>query len=150
MSTRSMKFAEAVDRKLLSLMRLPPRNQVAAWLEYEKEGLSFARSPGECREYRCRILEQILMSASRLPWKEFEPYLRRRDALGYSSLDVKISVDSFAAIAAAGHPEVQQKIVRRLARDLVALGRCRASIGFRSQQIEAISSALRRLVYYSE
>ena len=92
-----------------------PSEKVQAYRKLEKRLLTEAHTPFEQLELKRRITEDLLMATSEGSWRMFSPYLRRMERLGYSSMDCRLLVCSWAARASK-----DSAIGRRRAASLIA------------------------------
>jgi hypothetical protein len=99
---RFMAWARERDRLILALQRASIPEKVQAYKQLERRILKETRTAYEKQEMRRRITEDLLMAAMAGPWRGFSPYLRRMERLGYSSMDCRLLVCSWAAQASKG------------------------------------------------
>ncbi|WP_052420029.1 hypothetical protein [Hyalangium minutum] len=97
-----MAWARERDRLILVLQKASIPEKVQAYKRLERQILKEARTPYEKREMKRRITEDLLMATMAGPWRGFSPYLRRMERLGYSSMDCRLLVCSWAAQASKG------------------------------------------------
>jgi len=99
---RFLAWAQQRERLMLQLRNAPIAEKVHAYKQLEKRILLETRTPFEQQEMRRRITEDLLMATRTGPWRRFSPYLRRMERLGYSSMECRVLVCSWAAQAASG------------------------------------------------
>ncbi|HEX8822913.1 MAG TPA: hypothetical protein VF794_23500 [Archangium sp.] len=99
---RFMGWARELESLFLPLREASIPEQVQAYKQLEKRILKETRTAFERQEMRRRIAETLLMVTSAGPWRGFSPYLRRMERLGYSSMDCRLLVCSWAAQATKG------------------------------------------------
>jgi hypothetical protein len=99
---RFIAWARERDRLILALQKASIPEKVQAYKQLEKRILKEARTAYEKQEMRRRITEDLLMATMAGPWRGFSPYLRRMERLGYSSMDCRLLVCSWAAQASKG------------------------------------------------
>ncbi|WP_331114036.1 hypothetical protein [Archangium sp.] len=97
-----MGWARELESLFLPLREASIPEQVQAYKQLEKRILKETRTAFERQEMRRRIAETLLMVTSAGPWRGFSPYLRRMERLGYSSMDCRLLVCSWAAQATKG------------------------------------------------
>jgi hypothetical protein len=112
---RFMSWARERDRLILALQNASIAEKVQAYKNLEKRILKETRTAFEKLEMRRRITEDLLMATMTGPWKGFSPYLRRMERLGYSSMDCRLLVCSWAAQAAKGSPAGARKTAALIA-----------------------------------
>jgi hypothetical protein len=112
---RFMGWARELERLFLPLLNAPIPEQVQAYKQLEKRILRETRTAFERQEMRRRIAETLLMVTSAGPWRGFSPYLRRMERLGYSSMDCRLLVCSWAAQATKGSPAGRRKTAELIA-----------------------------------
>jgi hypothetical protein len=101
---RFMHWAQERDRHLLALRHASIPEKILAYKKLEKQILKEAQTAFEQKEMQRRSTEDLLMATMAGPWRGFSPYLRRMERLGYSSMDCRLLVCSWAAQAAKGSP----------------------------------------------
>jgi hypothetical protein len=99
---RFLAWARERDRLILALQNASIPEKVRAYKQLEKRILKETRTAYENQEMRRRISEDLLMATMAGPWRGFSPYLRRMERLGYSSMDCRLLVCSWAAQASKG------------------------------------------------
>ena len=112
---RFMGWAQARGQLLRSLWNASIPEQVQAYKQLEKRILKETRTAFEKQEMRRRITEDLLRATSAGPWRGFSPYLRRMERLGYSSMDCRLLVCSWAAQATKGSPAGMRKTAALIA-----------------------------------
>jgi hypothetical protein len=112
---RFMVWARERDRLNLALQRASIPEKVQAYKRLERRILKETRTAYEQLEMRRRITEDLLMATMSGPWRGFSPYLRRMERLGYSSMDCRLLVCSWAAQASKGSPSGKRKTAALIA-----------------------------------
>jgi hypothetical protein len=112
---RFMAWARERDRLILALQKASIPEKVRAYKQLEKRVLKEARTAYEKQEMRRRITEDLLMATMAGSWRGFSPYLRRMERLGYSSMDCRLLVCSWAAQASKGSPAGKRKTAALIA-----------------------------------
>ncbi len=112
---RFMAWARERDRLILALQKASIQEKVQAYKQLEKRILKETRTPYEKQEMQRRITEDLLMATMAGPWRGFSPYLRRMERLGYSSMDCRLLVCSWAAQASKGSPAGMRKTAALIA-----------------------------------
>jgi hypothetical protein len=112
---RFMEWARERDRLILMLQKASIPEKVQAYKQLEGRILRETRTAYEQQEMRRRITEDLLMATMTGPWRGFSPYLRRMERLGYSSMDCRLFVCSWAAQAAKGSPAGMRKTAALIA-----------------------------------
>jgi hypothetical protein len=101
---RLWRLAQEWDRLYLSLRDKSAAEKIQAFKQLEKRFLKEMRTSVGRRQVQRRITKTLLMETRSGPWRRFSPYLRRMQALGYSSMDDRLLVCGWAAQAATGSP----------------------------------------------
>lgn len=101
---RLWRLAQEWDRLYLSLRDKSAAEKIQAFKQLEKRFLKEMRTAAGKRQVQRRITKTLLMETRSGPWRRFSPYLRRMQALGYSSMDDRLLVCCWAAQAATGSP----------------------------------------------
>lgn len=112
---RFMAWARERDCLILTLQNASLPEKVQAYQQLEKRILKETRTAYEKREMRRRITEDLLMATMAGSWRGFSPYLRRMERLGYSSMDCRLLVCSWAAQAAKGSQAGKRKTAALIA-----------------------------------
>lgn len=112
---RFMAWARERDRLILTLQKASIPEKVQAYKQLEKRILKETRTAYEKQEMRRRITEDLLMATMSGSWRGFSPYLRRMERLGYSSMDCRLLVCSWAAQATKGSPAGKRKTAALIA-----------------------------------
>jgi hypothetical protein len=112
---RFMEWARERDRLILALQKAAIPEKVQTYKQLEKRILKETRTAYEKQEMRRRITEDLLMATMTGPWRGFSPYLRRMERLGYSSMDCRLLVCSWAAQAAKRSPAGKRKTAALIA-----------------------------------
>jgi hypothetical protein len=102
------------------------------------------RTAFEKQEMRRRVAETLLMVTSAGPWRGFSPYLRRMERLGYSSMDCRLLVCSWAAQATKGSPAGRRKTTELIA-EFERRARGRKLRPEQREQIDHVLTRARRL-----
>jgi hypothetical protein len=112
---RFMAWARERDRLILALQKASIPEKVRAYKQLERRILKETRTAYEEQEMRRRITEDLLMATMAGPWRGFSPHLRRMERLGYSSMDCRLLVCSWAAQASKGSPAGKRKTAALIA-----------------------------------
>ncbi|HYH98715.1 hypothetical protein [Hyalangium sp.] len=112
---RFMAWARERDRLIVALQKASIPEKIQAYKQLEGRILKETRTAYEQQEMRRRITEDLLMATMAGPWRGFSPYLRRMERLGYSSMDCRLLVCSWAAQAAKGSPAGMRKTAALIA-----------------------------------
>ncbi|WP_309894016.1 hypothetical protein [Archangium sp.] len=93
---RSPTFGEEIDLLYLNLMKadVPYEEYKREFLKLEKHWLQRAKTPNQRLAVQRIIASTLLTEAygARLPWKEFGPWLRRIQRLGFADLGMRVHV----------------------------------------------------------
>jgi hypothetical protein len=112
---RSLRWGRERARLFLALRDASVAEKIQAYKQFERRRLEEARTAWEQREVRRRVAEELILATSEGPWRQFSPYLRRLERLGYSTMDRRLLACVLSAKASKG-----SRAGKRKTADLIA------------------------------
>lgn len=110
-----MKWARDVESLFLPLRNAPIPKKVRAYKQVERRILEETRSAYEKKTMQRRICMALLMATSDGSWRQFSPYIRRIERLGYASMFDRLLTCVLAAQVSRGSPVGVRKAVALVA-----------------------------------